>query len=153
VSRFGRGGPHTILSGVVQLFEDRLWPLAIVVLIASIFVPLAKIVGLAVMLVSTRRRWKTHLLGRARVFRVIGAIGRWSMIDVFALSVLVALVRMGFLANVVPGEGAMAFAAVVVLTMLATDCFDPRVMWDVAGASVPPRSFPAATLSPSSSDA
>ncbi len=149
VTRFGRGGPHTILGGVVQLFEDRLWPLAVVVLIASIFVPIAKIVGLCVMLVSTRRGSRGHLMGRARVFRVIAAIGRWSMIDVFAVSILVALVRMGSLANVVPEKGAMAFAAVVVLTMLATECFDPRIMWDAAGASVPERLFPVATLSPS----
>jgi paraquat-inducible protein A len=150
VTRFGRGGPHTILHGVVELFEDHLWPLAVIVLIASLFVPIAKILGLAVMLVTTQRRSSRALKRRTWVFRVIGAIGRWSMIDVFALSTLVALVHMGFLANVLPGKGAVAFAAVVVLTMLATESFDPRLMWDAAGVSASPGSFPVATLSPSS---
>jgi paraquat-inducible protein A len=132
VTRLGRGGSHTILSGVVELFEDHLWPLAIIVLLASIVVPIAKLGALAVMLVTTHRSSASHLVHRTRVFRVIAVIGRWSMIDIFALTLLVALVRMGFLATVFPGEGAMAFAGVVVLTMLATECFDPRLMWDAA---------------------
>jgi paraquat-inducible protein A len=146
VTRLGRGGPHTILSGVVQLFEDHLWPLAVVVLLASVCVPIVKLVALAAMLVATHRRSASHLVGRTRLFRIIAVIGRWSMIDIFALTTLVALVRMGFLASVVPGDGAVAFAGVVVLTMLATECFDPRRMWDVARVSSP-RSLPAAVHS------
>ena len=146
VTRLGRGGSHTILSGVVQLFEDHLWPLAVVVLVASVFVPIVKLVALAAMLVATHRRSASHLVDRTRLFRVIALIGRWSMIDIFALTTLVALVRMGFLATVLPGDGAVAFAAVVVLTMLATECFDPRLMWDVARVTSP-RAFPSAVHS------
>jgi paraquat-inducible protein A len=147
VSRMGRGGPHTIMSGVIELFDNHLWPLAIIVLLASICVPVFKLVALAVLLVSTRQGWTPYLVARARVFRVIAVIGRWSMIDIFALTTLVALVRLGFLATVLPGEGAAAFAGVVVLTMFATECFDPRLMWDSACLRRP-RALPAAVLNP-----
>jgi paraquat-inducible protein A len=132
VERMGRGGPHTILSGVEELARDNLWPLAIIVVVASVVVPLAKLGAMTVMLVATHRRSSTWLLGRTRVFRIISLIGRWSMIDIFALSTLVALVRMGVLATVMPNDGAIAFSAVVVLTMLGTESFDPRLMWDAA---------------------
>jgi paraquat-inducible protein A len=132
VTRLGRGGPHTILSGVIALFRDNLWPLGVIVLLASVVVPLVKLVAITVMLVATHRRSTVGLVRRTRLFRVIATIGRWSMIDIFALTTLVALVRMGFLANVLPGDGAIAFAGVVVLTMLSTESFDPRLMWDVA---------------------
>jgi paraquat-inducible protein A len=132
VTRLGRGGPHTILGGVIELFQDKLWPLAVIVLLASIVVPVAKLLALTVMLVSTHLRATSFLLGRQRVLRVVSVIGRWSMIDIFALTVLVALVRMGSIATVLPGDGALAFAAVVVLTMFATESFDSRLMWDAA---------------------
>jgi paraquat-inducible protein A len=135
VTRFGSGGPHTILGGVRELFEDRLWPLAVIVLLASVCIPLAKLLSLGIMLVATHRRSSFQLLNRTRMFRVVAVIGRWSMIDIFALTVLVALVRMGFLARVLPENGAFAFAAVVILTMLATESFDPRLMWDAANRS------------------
>jgi paraquat-inducible protein A len=143
VTRLGRGGPHTIVGGVVQLFEDHLWPLAIIVLAASVFIPIAKLGALAVMLVSTHRHSTWQLVNRTRVFRVVNIIGRWSMIDIFAVTILVALVRLGFLAAVFPGDAAIAFAGVVVLTMFATECFDPRLMWDAAQAHGP-RHIPAA---------
>jgi paraquat-inducible protein A len=135
VTRFGRGGPHTILGGVIELFDDHLWPLAIIVFFASIVIPIAKLGALAVMLVTTHRRSGSRLALRTRVFRVIAVVGRWSMIDIFALATLVAIVHMGWLATVVPGDGAIAFAGVVVLTMIATECFDPRLMWDAAEGS------------------
>lgn len=140
VTRLGRGGAHTILGGVRELFEIHLWPLAIVVLLASIIVPLVKLAAITTMLVTTRRRSAAHLVGRTRVFRVIALIGRWSMIDIFALTTLVALVRMGLIAAVLPEDGAIAFSAVVVLTMLSTECFDPRLMWDTERGpqTVPP---------------
>jgi paraquat-inducible protein A len=132
VMRLGRGGPHTILGGVRELVEVHLWPLAIIVLLASVIVPLVKLGAITTMLVMTHRRSGARVLERTKVFRVIAIIGRWSMIDIFALTTLVALVRMGFLATVLPEDGAIAFSAVVVLTMLSTECFDPRLMWDVA---------------------
>jgi paraquat-inducible protein A len=132
VNRMGRGGPHTILGGVRALFEDDLWPLALIVLVASVVVPLVKLGALALMLTMTQRRSSTRLTLRARVFRVIATIGRWSMIDIFALTILVAVVRLDLLATVFPEDGAVAFSAVVILTMLATEFFDPRLMWDAA---------------------
>lgn len=139
VTRFGRGGPRTIIGGVRELFEIHLWPLAVIVLLASIIVPLVKLAAMTTMLVATQRRSKAYLLGRARAFRIVSLIGRWSMIDIFALTTLVALVRMGVLATVLPGDGAIAFSAVVVLTMLSTECFDPRLMWDATRGSGPQR--------------
>jgi paraquat-inducible protein A len=84
------------------------------------------------MLIMTQCRSAAHLLGRTRAYRVIDFIGRWSMIDVFMISILVALVRFGQFANIRTDIGAPCFAAVVVLTIFAADCFDPRLMWDAA---------------------
>ena len=130
----GRGVPHTILGGVEELIQKRLWPLAAIVFLASITVPLLKLVSLAVMMLNVHFGWTGLLRDRTRLYRIVSAIGRWSMIDVFVLSALAALVRMGFLASVHAQVGAIAFAAVVILTMLASESFDPRLMWDAAAA-------------------
>ncbi len=135
VSRFGRGEPNTIMSGVIELIQAQMWPLAILVFLASITVPVLKLAGLTTMLVMTRERSVTRLRDRTRLYRFIDSIGRWSMIDVFMITILVAVVRMGFIATVTPGVGAIAFAAVVVLTMFASASFDPRLMWDAAAAA------------------
>ncbi len=135
VTRLARGGPTTILHGVVELAQNHLWPLAIIVLLASIVVPVLKLVSLAAMLVMTHRRSDKWLVGRTRLFRFVRKIGRWSMIDVFMLSVLVGVVKLGRIATVLPDLGAGAFCAVVVLTMIATEAFDPRLMWDAARAN------------------
>lgn len=129
---FGRGGPHTILGGVVEFVETGFWPLALIVFLASVAVPVLKLAGLAAMLLGVRRRSSARLPGRTRFYRFVEAMGRWSMIDVFVVAVLVALVRFGALANVSAEAGAACFAAVVVLTMLAAEAFDPRLMWDAA---------------------
>jgi len=131
--RLGRGQPSTILGGVEQLAAAGMYPLALLVFFASITVPVLKLSGLSVMLVSVHRRSSRWLQDRTVLYRIVDAIGRWSMIDVFMISVLVGLVRLGFVASVTPGPGAVAFAAVVILTMLASMSFDPRLMWDVAG--------------------
>lgn len=130
----GRGTPHTILGGVEELIDKQLWPLAVIIFMASFTVPLLKLVSLAVMLLNVHFGWAGLLHDRTRLYRIITAIGRWSMIDIFMLSALVALVRMGFLASVQVQIGAVAFAAVVILTMLATESFDPRLMWDAAAS-------------------
>ncbi len=134
VIRLGHGSPSTILGGVQELIEDRMWPLAALVLVASILVPLFKLLGLGTLLAMTQWRSNDRLIDRTRLFRIVDFVGRWSMIDVFMLSILTALVRMGFIASVTPGYGAVAFASVVVLTMLAALSFDPRMMWDAANA-------------------
>lgn len=135
VIRFGRGAPNTILSGVQELFSLGMWPLALLVFFASFTVPLLKLVGLTWMLIAMHRGSAYRLRDRTRLYRVIDVVGRWSMIDVFMLSTLVALVRAGALASVIAGVGAMMFAAVVVLTMVAVRAFDPRLMWDEAATS------------------
>jgi paraquat-inducible protein A len=132
ITRLGRGGPRTILGGVVELMNDHLWPLAVVVFLASIAIPVLKLGVLAAVLITTQLRSSKALRARTRLYKFVRAVGRWSMIDVFMLTVLVGLVHMGFIAKVLPGDGAMAFAAVVVLTMLATELLDTRLMWDEA---------------------
>jgi len=133
VIRFGRGQPSTILGGVQELIEYRMWPLALLVFGASVLVPVLKLLSLAVLLISTQRHATGRLRDRTRLYRIVDVLGRWSMIDVFMLSILVALVQMGLLASVIPGLGGVCFAAVVILTMLAAFSFDPRLMWDAAG--------------------
>ena len=134
VIRLGHSAPSTILGGAEELLDAGMWPLALLVFIASITVPLFKLVSLAVMLVATHRgsAWRLH--DRTRIYRVVDFIGRWSMIDVFMLATLVGLVRAGVIADIQPGVGAICFGGVVVLTMIAAACFDPRLMWDAAGA-------------------
>jgi len=122
----------TILSGVMVLLHQGSWPLALLVFFASIVVPLLKIFGLALLVSMSAMGASGHQLARARLYRVVDFVGRWSMLDVYVVTLLVALVRMGKLATVTPGPGALAFAAVVVLTVLAARSFDPRLIWDPA---------------------
>ena len=133
-TKLGHGQPSTILAGVEELYEGGMLPLALLVFFASITVPCLKVVSLAGMVWMTHRRSSVLLLDRTRLFRIVDFIGRWSMIDVFMISILVALVRFGFLANVVADPGCVAFALVVVLTIFAANSFDPRLMWDAAEA-------------------
>ena len=132
VVQLGSGQPSTILGGVRELIDYGLWPLAALVFFASVAVPVLKLVGLTVLLITTQRRSRDHLRDRTVLYRIVDAIGRWSMIDIFMESILVALVQFGVIASVYPGAGAIAFAAVVILTMLAARGFDPRLMWDNA---------------------
>jgi paraquat-inducible protein A len=130
VIRFGSGDPSTILGGVVELIDYGMWPLALLVFFASVAVPVLKLVGLGILLISTQLGSTSRLHDRTILYRVVDAIGRWSMIDIFMESILVALVQFGTVASVYPGPGAIAFAAVVILTMFAARSFDPRLMWD-----------------------
>jgi paraquat-inducible protein A len=132
VVRLGAGQPSTILGGVRELLEIGMWPLAALVFFASVAVPVLKLIGLGILLISTHMGTSKALHDRTILYRVVDAIGRWSMIDIFMESILVALVQFGQLASVYPGPGAIAFAAVVILTMLAARSFDPRLMWDSA---------------------
>jgi paraquat-inducible protein A len=132
VIRFGDDRPSTILGGVRQLIDAHDWPLALIVLLASVVVPLFKMIGLGWLALSIALKMKTHLVERTRLYRAIDAIGRWANIDIFAISTLVALVRFGSITSIEPGVGAVVFAAVVVVTMLAAATFDPRLMWDAA---------------------
>lgn len=120
----------TILTGVIYLVGQGMWPLAAIVFIASLLVPLTKMGILVYLLVSVQRRSPHRPLDRLRLYRFTEFVGRWSMVDVFVVTVLVALVQMGRVAGVEAGAGALYFAAVVILTMLAARAFDPRLIWD-----------------------
>ncbi len=127
----------TILSGVVYLWNDGSWVLALIVFIASIVIPLAKLTGLAYLLITVQLGERRRLRQRTRLYRLIERVGRWSMLDIYVVTLLAALVQLEPLALINVGPGAMAFGAVVVLTILATHAFDPRLIWDAAKKSVP----------------
>jgi paraquat-inducible protein A len=120
----------TILSGVVYLWRSGAWPLAAIVFVASIMVPLLKITALAFLTLTVQLRWQRQARSRARLYRMVELVGRWSMLDIYVIAILVALVQLKALATIKAGPAAFAFAAVVVLTMLAAINFDPRLMWD-----------------------
>ena len=127
-------GSHTdtIMSGIVLLWKTGSWPLAVIVFIASIMVPMLKMLALMTILIAVHRGVSTHCHDFAKLYRLLELIGRWSMLDIFVVAILVTLVQLQFVAAVTPGKGAAAFGAVVVLTMLATMSFDPRLIWDSA---------------------
>lgn len=130
----GSGEPSTIISGVMQLYNAGLWGIALIVFAASIAVPVMKLVGLALLLVQVQFRPPRFPLQAMKLYRVVSGIGRWSLLDLFMISILVALVDMGAIASVTAGPGSTAFATVVVVTMLAARSFDPRLIWDACDA-------------------
>ena len=120
----------TILSGVVELWVRGSWDLAIIVFVASIVVPLLKIAILMTLLITAGRHSSWRRKERSKLYRFVEFIGHWSMLDIFVVALMAALVRFQSLADVTPGPGAVAFGAVVVLTMLASKSFDERLIWD-----------------------
>ena len=130
VTSLGRAQADTIMSGVVYLLLHGMWPLAVVVFTASVFVPVLKLAILLGLLVSVQRGSRWRPVDRTRLYRITEAVGRWSMVDIFVVTILVALVHLGNLATVEAQPGAVFFGAVVVLTMLAAEAFDPRLIWD-----------------------
>jgi paraquat-inducible protein A len=127
---FGKQKADTIISGVVYFVLHGDWLLAAVIFVASVLVPLMKMLALAYLLVSVRRGRAARPRERTLLYRITELIGRWSMVDVFVVALLAALVQMGNLASIHPGPGALAFGGVVVLTMLAAHYFAPRLIWD-----------------------
>ncbi len=140
VMQLGAGAPSTIIGGIEELIEARQYPLAALVFFASVLVPMLKLVGLSIMLISIQVGHAGWLRDRTRLYHIVVFIGRWSMIDIFMESLLGALVIFGSVITIEPGVGAVAFCGVVILTMLAAETFDPRLMWDAAAAreQVPP---------------
>jgi len=120
----------TIMSGVVHLWKTGSWTIAAIVFIASIIVPLFKLMALTILLVSVQRRSTWWPKQRTKLYRMVELVGRWSMLDIYVVTLLAALVQIRSLATVRAGAGAIAFGAVVVLTMLAAMEFDPRLIWD-----------------------
>ena len=129
---YGAYSESTVWDGVVSLAQHDQWFVAAIVFVASIAIPLVKLVVLLYLVITTtlhRRRW---LRERTRIYRFVDVIGPWAMLDVFLLAVLVALVKLGALATILPGPGLIAFACVVVFTMLASASFDPKLLWRAA---------------------
>ncbi len=122
----------TILDGVVLLYTTGSWPLALIVLIASVVIPLAKLIALSYLLLSVQHRSILSRRERVRLYRLVEFVGRWSMLDVFVDTFTVALIQLQPLMSVKPGPGVIFFAAVVVLTMIAAQTFDPRLIWDTS---------------------
>jgi paraquat-inducible protein A len=122
----GRRTENTVWGGVRGLYQQGMWGVAALIFAASILVPLLKLLGLFFLVVYQGKQWQKT---RTWVYRIIVKVGPWAMLDVFLLSVIVALIRFGNFATVIPGAGVAAFSAVVCLTLLASGSFDPRLIW------------------------
>ena len=132
----GQSRTDTIFSGTVELWRQGLWFIAAIVFIASIVIPVLKLVGLAWLLIQARRGGSRDARRLTRLYGALDFIGRWSMLDVFLVAFLSGVVRFGFFSTVEPRSGIAAFAIAVILTVLATHAFDPRVLWRDARSAV-----------------
>ncbi len=130
VTMSGKGEPDTIFSGVKELVLGGMWPLALLIFFASITVPVLKLLILTYLLLSVQFKSSWRPKERTILYRITETVGRWSMIDIFVIAILVALVKLGALATIEAGAGAVAFGGVVVITMFAAMSFDPRLIWD-----------------------
>lgn len=130
IRSLGKAEADTILGGIIYLFTHGMWPLGLIVFVASFIVPLLKLGIMLGLLVSVHLGSRWRPAERTRLYRITLAIGRWSMVDVFAVTILVALVHLGAVASIEAETGAVFFGAVVVLTMLGAEAFDPRLLWD-----------------------
>ncbi len=128
--QFGRVTASTILGGVGTLWEHGSYPIALVIFVASVLIPLAKICVLVWLCCTVLRRSRRQPTQRTQIYRITEFVGRWSMIDVFVVAVLVALIQLSGLLVIRPGAAALAFAGVVVVTMFAAHAFDSRLIWD-----------------------
>lgn len=127
---FGETIDSTIISGLLLMWQDGAYPVAIIILIASVLVPVAKIIIMFWLCYLTRLPLAQRQRYSTQIYRLVDWVGRWSMVDVLVVAIMAALVRFDLLMSVYPGIGALVFAAVVILTMLAALSFDPRLLWD-----------------------
>jgi len=130
VISFGKSQSDTIMSGVIYFIASGMWPIALIIFVASILVPMLKLIILTFLLITVQRKSAWRPKDRTRLYRITEAVGRWSMVDIYVVTILVALVNLGNLATIKAGPGAGFFAAVVVITMFAAMSFDPRLIWD-----------------------
>ena len=130
VVSFGKETTDTIMGGIIYFLHSGSWPLALLIFFASVIVPMLKISILSFLLISLHRHSQWNPKTRTRLYRLTVTIGRWSMVDIFVVTLTVAVVSMGAIATIEPGPAAMAFALVVIATMLASHSFDPRLLWD-----------------------
>jgi len=126
---YGGYSESTVWDGIVMLARNDEWFVAVIVFLASMVIPLVKLAGLFSLVVTARMGWRRRLRGRTRLYKFIDAIGPWAMLDVFLLAVLVAVVKLSSWAKILPGPGLVAFTAMVVLTMLASAAFNPKLIW------------------------
>ena len=131
VTSLGKTQADTIMSGVIYFVHTGMWPIALVIFVASVAVPLIKLFVLTFLLISVQRKSRWRPVDRTRFYRIAEAVGRWSRVDIFVVTILVALVKLGGLATIDAGPAASYFAAVVVTTIFAAMSFDPRLIWDV----------------------
>ncbi|WP_193747606.1 paraquat-inducible protein A [Leisingera sp. ANG-M7] len=127
---FGRSSENTLIGGIAELFSHGSYGVALIVFFASIVIPVAKFLAIAYLAVSVRKLAALGSHGRLVLYEVVEFIGRWSMIDVFVVAILTALVQLDFAAAIAPGMAAVSFAISVAFTMLAAQSFDPRLIWN-----------------------
>ena len=127
---FGNTEPNTIIGGFLVLWELKSYPVALVVFVASVVVPVLKFIAISYLLISIQKRIGHSRYERTRLYRLTELVGRWSMIDVFVVAILAALVQIGSVAQIEPGLGATAFGATVIFTMLSALALDSRLLWD-----------------------
>ena len=120
----------TIMSGVILFIQTGSWEIALVIFVASIVVPMMKLLILVYLLISVQRKYVKHSRDRAKLYRLTEFVGRWSMVDIYVVAILVALVNLGVIADIDAGPAAFYFAAVVIITIFAARTFDPRLIWD-----------------------
>jgi len=130
-SAVGTVSADTIMSGVIYFMQHGSWEIALVIFTASVFVPFLKFIILIYLLLAVQFKLVKQPKDLTRLYRFTEAIGRWSMLDIYVVTILVALVKLGFLADIEAGPAALYFALVVVTTMVAAESFDPRLIWDV----------------------
>ena len=130
VISFGKAQSDTIMSGVIYFVKSGSWPIALVIFVASVFVPLLKLFLLTYLLISVQVKSQWRPKDRTRLYRITESVGRWSMVDIYVVTILVALVKLGSLATIRAGTGAIFFAGVVIITIFAAMSFDPRLIWD-----------------------
>lgn len=133
VTSLGAVQSDTIMSGVILFIQSGSWEIALVIFVASIIVPMMKLLILVYLLVSVQHKSRWRPRDRAKLYRLTEFVGRWSMVDVYVVTILVALVNLGVLADIDAGPAAFYFAAVVIITIFAARTFDPRLIWDEAG--------------------
>lgn len=130
VTSFGHTQADTIFSGIIYFIKTGMLPIALIIFIASMLIPLVKLFILAYLLISVQRKSQWRPKDRTRLYRLTETIGRWSMLDVYVVTIMTAIVKIGAIATIEAAPGAVYFAAVVVITIFASMSFDPRLIWD-----------------------
>lgn len=132
-SALGQQSSDTILSGILYFLFHGDWPLALVIFLASVLLPLLKIIAMAYLLIMVQLGSDIRKKEKTRLYLIAEVMGRWSMVDIFVVALLAALIQFGELSNIQAGPAGMAFAAMVILTMFSAMAFDPKLIWDQSG--------------------